>query len=68
VTTDLDLDPNTRTLHPIRIDRGLLQSGGVYVLQIRLFRGRPDVSTSGFQRVEYPQAVSTIFTRTIAVP
>lgn len=52
----------------VQIDRALFTSDHEYVLRIRCIRGRPLASAGDFAQVQAPQAVSTVFTRTLRVP
>jgi len=54
-------EPERRTL---MFDPSVMTAGDEHVFAIRTYRGRPDVRAWDFRRIEEPQAVATIFTRT----
>jgi hypothetical protein len=57
-------DPADRS---VQVDRSLLVAGKEYVLAIRAFRGRPAAHKGDFTTIMYPQAVTTVFTRTFKI-
>ena len=57
-------DPSQREL---RVDRSVFSSGE-FVFAISAHRGRPQIASGDFTVTTFPQAVSRVFTRTIAIP
>lgn len=68
IATDVAKDAITDVIvAPVRIDRAMFTAGNQYVFAIQTHRGRPEAGVGNFSTVAFPQAVATIFTRTIVV-
>jgi hypothetical protein len=58
----------TVTDRTLTIDPSLLVPNASYVLEIRAYRGRPNLSQADFAATAYPQYAATVFTRTFRMP
>lgn len=58
----------TVTERKVRIDPTFLVPDTEYVLELRSYRGRPEIARANFAANDYPQYAATIFTRTFRTP